>query len=88
MKTFSIFITEANGENEKLVQQLKKTKVSMHNHWKRGGEARHQKGRQLINKYNDLADRLRENEGGEKHWKGYCNTLNFATDHRGHDIYS
>lgn len=88
MKTFSTFVAEATNENEKLVQKLEKTRVSMHSHWKRGGEARHQHGRQLINRYNDLTDRLRDNEGGEKHWKDYCKSHNYATDHRGHDLYS
>lgn len=87
MKTFVDFISEGADEN-KLVQKLEKTRASMHSHWKRGGEARHQKGRELIYRYNDLKNKLRDTPEGEKHWKEYCAKHSHATDHEGHDFYA
>lgn len=89
MKKFTQFISESSlDENEKLVKKLEKTRTSMHNHWKRGGEARHAHGRRLIYRYNDLASKLRETEAGEKHWRKYCDKHNSARDHAGHDFYA
>lgn len=88
MKTFKNYLAEAFDQHEKLVQKLEKTRASIHSHWKRGGEARHSRGRELIYRYNDLANKLKDTEKGMKHWNAYCKKYNFDRHHEGHDHYS
>ena len=88
MKTFRNYITEALSGNEKLVQKLEKTRASMHNHWKRGGESHHSRGLQLIYRYNDLKNKLTDTAEGNDHWKAYCKKHGFHPQHQGHDHYA
>lgn len=88
MKTFKSYITETVTDNEKLIKKLEKTRSSMHTHWKGGGEARHQRGRELIYRYEGLANKLKDNEGGRNHWRAYCNKHKYSHDHEGHDFYA
>ena len=89
MNTFKDFLAEeAVTENEKLQQKLEKTRASMHNHWKDGGEARHKRGIELITRYEHLADKLKNNEGGIAHWRAYCKKHNYDHSHKGYDFYA
>ena len=88
MKSFKQYIAEATAENEKLVQKLEKTRMSIHAHWKRGGEARHKLGSKLIYRYEQDANKLKNNEGGNTRWREYCNKHNYDRGHKGHDFYA
>lgn len=86
--TFYEYMLEAVESDEKTVAKLEKTRASIHNHWKRGGEARHARGRELIYRYNDLKTKLKDTEQGTEHWNAYCKKYNFSPEHEGHDHYS
>ena len=88
MKSFKNYIVEVTDDNGKLVQKLEKTRETIHNHYRRGGESYHKYGGELARRYTNLKSKLRNNPEGEKHWKEYCAKYKFGTDHDGWDHYA
>jgi hypothetical protein len=71
---------------EKHVEKLEKTRQSMINHVKSGGQVNHARGYQLIDRYNDHATELRTKH--PEHWKKYNEKHGSDRSHDGYDFYA
>ena len=93
MKPFKEFVCEAYDKDynlistpEKSVKMLIKTRKSINAHGSRGGQGHHAHGQQLMSRYDDHADFLKD-----KHpdvWKNYVKSTGQSADHNGGDLYA
>lgn len=86
--TFYEYMLEAVESNEKTVAKLEKTLTSIRSHAKRGGESRHRRGTELLERYDDLKARLINTKEGTQQWLAFCQKHEVDVHHNGGDHYS
>lgn len=96
MISFKSYISEAkklddsgmpiNMTPERAINVLEKTNKSISAHISRGGHAGTTRARDLIYRYNDHRDWLREKH--MSHWKTYCDKHNWHINHDAWDSYA
>jgi len=79
---FSQF-TEAY-DREKHKKKLDKTARSLHNHLVRSNSYRGRRTHELVRKYDDLGDHMRDHDYDG--WREYNKERDFDPSHRGHDL--
>lgn len=93
MRSFKQYLSEKYDEKghlistpEKSVKALHKTLKTIDNHRARGGEGHHLRGQDLISKYNEHAEFLKDNH--PDHWKKYAKDVHKSEHHDGSDLYA
>ena len=69
-----------------LMKWLNKTSSSISSFIYNGGEMKHQRGLDLLDRYNDLVDEMKENRWED--WKSYCDSYGFSYSHDGYDSFA